>query len=214
MGGRRLVRVAHDGAVEALVTHYDGKRLNGPNDVVRAPDGAFYFTDMFGRLERDAAGSFIDRELPFWGVFRYDPAGAAVTVVLDDFELPNGLVISADGRRLWVADTLRSHVRRFDVAPDGRATNGRVFCETTHEGVAGHPDGMKLDAQGNLYVAANTDDGLWVYNPRGELLGFIDVGEPPSNCAWGDEDWCTLYVTARTSVYRLRLQVSGQFVGM
>lgn len=214
MGGRRLVRMAAEGSVEALVSQYEGKRLSGPNDVVCGPNGVFYFTDMRGGLQRSTDGTFPDRELPFWGVFRFDPAGGALTVVSDDFELPNGLVISADGRRLLVNDTLRSHVRRFELAADGTATDSGVFCEVTHTGVVGRPDGMKLDAQGNLYVTANTDEGIWVYNPAGELLGFIDVGEAPANCAFGGPDWRTLYVTARTSIYRLPLKVAGQPVGV
>jgi gluconolactonase len=214
MGGRRLIRMAADGSVEALVDDYEGKRLSGPNDVVRGPDGALYFTDMRGGLQRSTDGTYPDRELPFWGVFRYDPAGGSLSIIADDFDLPNGLVISADGRQLLVNDTIRSHVRRFELAPDGTSKDLGVFCEVTRGDVVGRPDGMKLDAQGNLYVTANTDDGVWVYNPAGELLGFIDVGEGPANCAFGGADWRTLYVTARTSVYRLPLKVAGQPVGV
>jgi gluconolactonase len=130
--------------------------------------------------------------------------------VAEDFERPNGLVISSDGRQIFVDDTQRHHVRAFDLGVDGGLTNGRVFVDVAYGEIAARPDGMKLDTQGNLYIAANTAEGIWVYAPDGVLLGWIGVPEPPANLAWGGADNRTLFVTARTSVYRVPMKASGQ----
>jgi sugar lactone lactonase YvrE len=204
--GRRVSRTAADGSVETLASHFEGGQLNSPNDVVCASNGDLYFTDPpYGLRQPD--GSFAAQDLDFCGVFRLSPDGA-LTLLVSDFIRPNGLVLSADEKRMFIADTQEHHVRVFDVTPDG-LSGGEVFCDVSHEGAIGRPDGMKLDQQGNLYVTGNTDHGVWVYDPQGTLLGFIGVGEPPTNCAFGDDDWKTLYVTARTSVYRVRLKVPG-----
>ena len=109
-------------------------------------------------------------------------------------------------------DTRNSWVRGFAIHEDGSLHNMFHFCDVKHGETIGRPDGMKLDSQGNLYVTANTDEGLWVYDPEGKLLGFIKLPERPANCAWGGDDWQTLFVTAQTSVYRLRMKVPGQKV--
>ena len=130
--------------------------------------------------------------------------------MVDDFDRPNGLVISNDGRQLYIDDTDRHHVRVFDLGADGGLSNGRVFAEVVHGGTTGRPDGMKLDVEGNLYVTANTSEGVWVYAPDGTLLGFLGVPESPANVAWGGRGNSTLFITANTSVYRLPMKVSGQ----
>jgi gluconolactonase len=132
--------------------------------------------------------------------------------LIDDFERPNGLVLNAAETQLFIADTERHHVRVFDLGVDGSLRNGRVFAELTHGELVGRPDGMKMDVAGNLYVAGSTPEGLWVFNPTGKLLGFIGVGEAPANLAWGGENWRTLFVTARTSVYRVPMKVAGMAV--
>jgi gluconolactonase len=181
--------------------------LNSPNDVVCARNGDLFFTDPpYGLRQPD--GSFVGEELPFRGVYRL--SNGSLSVLARDFELPNGLALSEDGSRLFVADTARAHVRVFDVAADGSLRNSRVFASLKHEGHVGRTDGIKLDERGNLYVAAHIPKAIWVFNPEGELENFIDIGEPPANLAWGGDDWRTLFVTATTSVYRVRMDVAGQ----
>jgi sugar lactone lactonase YvrE len=205
---RRVSRTLPDGSVETLISHYEGKRLNSPNDVVGAPNGDLYFTDPpYGLRQPD--GSFAPQEIPFNGVYRIATDGS-LRLVADDFERPNGLVISTDGRQMYIDDTQRHHVRAFDLGADGGLSNGRVFVDVSRDETIGRPDGMKLDVHGNLYVTANTLDGVWVYAPDGVLLGCIGVPEPPANLAWGGPDNSTLFITARNSVYRQPMKVSGQ----
>jgi len=206
---RRVSRTLSDGTVETLVSHYQGKRLHSPNDVVGATNGDLYFTDPpYGLRQPD--GTFAAGEIPFNGVYRIAASDGSLTALVEDFDRPNGIVISNDGRQLYVDDTDRHHVRVFDLGANGTLSNGRLFAEVTHGGTIGRPDGMKLDSQGNLYVTANTAEGVWVYAPDGALLGFIGVPEGPANCAWGGPDNRTLFITACTSVYRLQMKVSGQ----
>lgn len=207
--GRRVSRTLPDGQVDTVVSHYEGKRLSSPNDIVGAPNGDLYFTDPPYGLRRPD-GTFGPQEIPFNGVFRISGVDGSITALAKDFERPNGLVISNDGRQLYVDDTERHHVRVFDLGEDGELTNSRVFVAVSHDGTVGRPDGMKLDTQGNLYVTANTAEGVWVFAPDGTLLGFIGVPEPPANAAWGGPDDRTLFITANTSVYRLQMKVSGQ----
>lgn len=206
---RRVSRTLADGRVETLVSDYQGKRLNSPNDVVGAPNGDLYFTDPpYGLRQPD--GTFAPQEISFNGVYRVAAADGRVTVVAEDFERPNGLVISNDARQMYIDDTQRHHVRIFDLRADGGLSNGRIFAEVTRGETVGRPDGMKLDTQGNLYVTANTSDGVWVYAPDGTLLGCIGVPEPPANLAWGGSGNRTLFVTAQSSVYRVQMKAVGQ----
>lgn len=191
---RRVSRET-DGAVDPLATHYDGKRLNSPNDVVVRAGGRVFFTDPpYGITEEQ-------RELPYNGVFTISPAGE-LSLLATDFDRPNGLAFSPDEDTLYVADTNRHHVRAFDVAADGKLNNGRVFAEMRAEG---RPDGMKADREGRLWVCAA---GIEVFEVDGRPLGLIDVPQRPANCAWG-EDGSTLFVCARTAVYRMRTSVEG-----
>lgn len=214
---RRVSRTAPDGTIETLAGHYQGKRLNSPNDVIVTPDGDVIFTDPPYGL-RAVDGSIQGQELPFNGVFRWSARSGELSLLTDDFDRPNGLVLSDDGSRLFIADTAQEHVRIFDVAPDGGLTNDRPFVPYFHDRngsrIPARPDGMKLDSQGNLYVAANTREGVWVFSPAGELLGQIGLPETPANLAWGGDDWRTLFVTATTSVYRLPMKVAGQPVSI
>ena len=202
-GGRR-VSVERDGTMADLATHYKGKRLNSPNDVVVRSDGFIFFTDPpYGIEERE-------REQPCNGVYVLASDGD-LRLLIDDFDRPNGLAFSPDERTLYIADTNRSHVRAFDVSGDGALTNGRIFAnmlERTREDgstVGTRPDGMKVDREGRLYVSAMN---VQVYAPDGRLLGAIDAPQWPANCAWGG-DGADFYITARTAVYRTRMKTTG-----
>ncbi len=196
-GNRRVSRTEPDGKVVTVVDKYEGKRLNSPNDIAIKSDGSIYFTDPPYGIQQD------QKELGFNGVFRISPDGK-LTLLAADFERPNGLAFSPDEKVLYVADTARGHVRAFDVQPDGTLTSGREFVK-----VPG-PDGMKVDTKGNLYV---TSTGVAIFDPKGNKIGEIKLPERPANCCFGDKDNKTLFVTARTSLYRVRLKVAGIKVG-
>ncbi len=207
--GRRISQTLPDGRVETLVGRWGEALLNSPNDVITALNGDVLFTDpAYGLRQPD--GSFGEGEYGFRGVFRYSVANQTLEPLLREFEAPNGLALSDDDSLLYVCDTQQGVIQAFDVGAGGTPGNGRIFCEVQHAETRGRPDGMKLDSQGNVYVAANTSEGVWVFSPAGSLLGFIDIGESPANLAWGDDDWRTMYITAQTSVYRLRMKVPGQ----
>jgi sugar lactone lactonase YvrE len=174
--------------------------------VVVAADGSIYFSDPFwAQSFPNSSVKATDRELAFSGVFRIAPDGA-LSAVADDFEFPNGLAFSPDGKTLYVDDTRRFHIRAYDVRPDGSLANGRLFADMRAE-EPGVPDGMKVDTLGNVYCTG--PGGVWVFAPSGDCLGRIVTPEVPANVAWGDADWRSLYVTARTSVYRVRLAIPG-----
>ena len=198
--GNRRVSISDIGATEeVLVDSYDGKRLNSPNDVVTHSNGAVYFTDPpYGIKPPD------QMEQDHSGVYRVDPDGE-IQLLVADFEKPNGLAFSPDESVLYIDDSHYQHIRAFDVAADGTLQNGRIFADLAHES-AGVPDGMKIDQEGNVY--ATNSLGIWVHDSQGEFLGLITTPEVPANCAWG-EDGQTLFITARTSVYRVRMAVPG-----
>jgi gluconolactonase len=207
--GRRVSRTLPDGTVETFVAKWGDARLNSPNDVITALDGDVLFTDpTYGLRQPD--GSIVGQEYPFPGVFRYHIDKGTLQLLVRDFAAPNGLALTDDDSKMYICDTREQIIRVFDVAEDGNLGNGRVFCEAKHGDASGRPDGMKLDSRGNVYLAANSPEGIWVFDPDGKLLGFIGVGESPANLAWGGDDWQTMYVTAQTSVYRLRMKVPGQ----
>jgi gluconolactonase len=201
---RQVARVDRDLKISALVQRFEGKRLNSPNDLVYKSDGSLYFTDPpFGLAggERDPA-----KELPFNGVYRF--AGGTLQPVIQDLRGPNGLAFSPDEKVLYVANFQpRRYWMRYDVAADGTVSNGKVFADVNDEKDRGGPDGMKVDSRGNVYGAG--PGGVWVFAPDGKHLGTIKTPENPSNCNWGD-DGKTLYITAITSVYRIKLSVAGK----
>ena len=201
---RRVSRTEADGSVVTLADAFEGKRLNSPNDVVVRNDGSLYFTDPPYGLPNLTEG----KELDFHGVYRLDFDGSGPHLLVDDFDRPNGLAFSLDESRLYVADTARHHIRAFDVAADGSISGGDVFAVLRgNDGEIGGPDGMKVDVEGNVYCTAR--GGLWVVSGGGTVLGRIILPEQPANCGWGGSDWTTLYLTARTGVYRVELQVAG-----
>lgn len=201
----RVVREEQNGSISILATRFGNKELNSPNDVIVKSDGAVYFTDpTYGRI-REELGVLREPELAFRGVYRIAPDGV-LRLLADDFEQPNGLCFSLDESRLFVNDTIRKHIRVFDLCPDGTLAHGRVWAETTGEGV-GFPDGMKVDSAGNVYCTG--PGGIHVFAPDARCLGVIRTPEKAANFAWGDEDLCSLYVTAITSLYRVRVKVPG-----
>jgi gluconolactonase len=201
----RVTRTEPDGSLTVLATHYDSKELNSPNDIVVTRGGAIYFTDpIYGRVEY--YGIPREPELPFRGVYRIDPRDGSLTLLVDDFEQPNGLCFSLDERRLFINDTARGHIRVFDVTEHGRLANDRVFAELKGEG-EGAPDGMKIDSTGNLFCTG--PGGVHVFDPEGVSLGVIRVAEPVANLAFGAGDYRTLFITASSSLYGIGVEVPG-----
>jgi gluconolactonase len=198
---RAIIAVTPDGRYTVLADHYEGKKLNSPNDVIVGPDGALYFTDPTLDL---VAGE--KQEIPYQGVYRLDPKGA-VQLLTKDLTQPNGLAFSPDGKRFYVDDSEQRNIRVYDVSSNGSPINGRIFGAEPggkHEGV---PDGIKVDKNGNLFVTG--PKGIWVWDAQGNHLGTIAMPEQPANLAWGDKDYRTLYITATTSVYRLETKTTG-----
>lgn len=200
---RQVSRTEPDGRLTVLASHYQGKPLNSPNDVVVKSDGHIYFTDPnFGLKE--FFGIPREQDQPHQGVYCIAPDGA-LTLLVDDFAEPNGLCFSPDESLLYINDTERMHIRVFDVRDDGGLANGRVFF--TEAGEGGAPDGMKLDLHGNMYCTG--PGGIWIISREGRHLGVIEVPEIAANLNWGGSDWSVLYITASTSIYRIPTRVSG-----
>ena len=199
---RAIIAVSEDGKYKVLADKFEGNRLNSPNDVVVGPDGALYFTDPTLDLVKGEK-----QEVPFQGVYRLDSSGN-LRLLTKDLSQPNGLAFSPDGKRFYVDDDgEQKNIRVYDVGADGSLTNGRVFGEekgAPHEGV---PDGIKVDKQGHVFVTG--PKGIWVWDPAGHHLGTIEMPEQPANLTWGDKDYKTLYITATTSVYRIRTKTRG-----
>src|SRR5215813_13927946 len=201
-----LVR-ERDGRREILASHFEGKELNSPNDVCVKSDGAIYFSDpWYGRMP--VYGVERPRQLGFQGVYRLPPGGGKPQLLVDRylFDQPNGLCFSPDETRLYINDTVQQLIRAFDVQPDGTLARGRVFASGIYSpGEPGVPDGMKCDAQGNVWVCG--PGGVWVYAPDGALIGKVRVPELVGNLAWGGPDFRTLFLTATHSVYAVPTKV-------
>jgi gluconolactonase len=207
-----VVREYPDGRRETIASHYDGKELNAPNDVIVSRDGSVIFSDpTYGRMP--VFGLERELELSFQGVYRLPPDGEALQLLADDFGQPNGLCLSLDESLLYVDDTVRAHIRVFDVGAGHELSNGRIFAEQIGDGdlAKGVVDGMKLDEHGNVYVTG--PEGVWVFSPEGEHLGVIGVPENVGNLNWGGDDWSMLYIPASTSIYRVQMKVGGNPLG-
>jgi gluconolactonase len=203
MGDRQVVRVEPDGRRTVLASHYDGKRLNSTNDLVYKRNGSLYFTDPPSGLR--GRNNDPKKELPYNGVFLLK--SGTVHLLASDLGNPNGVALSPDEKVLYVNSTVDRKIYRFDVNPDDTVANRRVFVDMTADKRPGTPDGMKVDEKGNLYSTGPA--GIWVIDPQGKHLGTLVFPEQPANLAFGDADGKTLYVTARTSLYRIRLNVAG-----
>ena len=200
---RAIIAITPDGKYTVLADRYEGKKLNSPNDVVIGPDGAIYFTDPTLDLVKGEK-----QEIPFQGVYRLDDKGT-VQLLTKDLTQPNGLAFSPDGKHFYVDDdgSEQRNIRVYDVGANGSLSNSRIFGEEHGEEHEGVPDGIKVDVSGNLYVTG--PKGIWLWDPEGHHLGTIEMPEQPANLTWGDNDYQTLYITATTSVYRLRMKARG-----
>lgn len=207
--GRRRIERDRDGVVEPLADHWGEARFNSPNDVVIAPDGTIWFTDPAYGITEAREGHAGYREYGDCAVFRFDPATRSVRPVVLDVEAPNGLAFAPGGATLYVADSSaggqpagigKRWIRAYEVAEGIRCKNGRVFAEYTLE--EGIPDGIKVDRDGNVWASAGV--GVFVYDPAGRRLGHIPVPEVVSNLCFGGDDGTDLFITATTSIYRVR----------
>ena len=198
---RAIIEVTPEGKYKVLADRYEGKRFNSPNDVIVGPDGGLYFTDPTLDL---VAGE--KQEIPFQGVYRLGAKGD-VKLLTKDLTQPNGLAFSPDGKRFYVDDSEKRNIRVYDVASDGSLANGRIFGEEPGSKDDGVPDGIKVDVNGNLFVTG--PQGVWVWDAQGHHLGTIVLPEQPANLTWGEADLKSLYITATTSVYRLRTNAKG-----
>ena len=200
-GNRRVTRMGADGRIDVLMDRFEGNRLNRPNDVVCRSDGSIYFTDPGLRVP------LAQRELPYAAVYRIAPDGGVT--MLADFEYPNGLAFSPDERLLYVANTRWAqyiHVLELDDA--GAMRRRRIFADMSSDEADGVPDGMKVDVEGRVFCTG--PGGTWVFAPNGTRLGIIRTPEVPANLCFGGPDLRTLFLTARTSVYSLRVKTPGQ----
>jgi gluconolactonase len=204
-GNRRVTRLAQDGRLTVLADRYQGKRLNSPNDLVYRSDGTLFFTDPPFGLPK-----FFDdprKELPYSGVYALQRG--TLRLVTDELTGPNGIAFSPDEKYLYVGnwDEKKKVVMRYELNADGSVASGGVFFDMTQAPGADAIDGIKVDQQGNLYVSG--PGGLWILAPDGTHLGTIKAPRHPHNMAWGDEDGRTLYMTAGSALYRMRLGIPG-----
>ncbi|MBX0329316.1 SMP-30/gluconolactonase/LRE family protein [Oscillochloris sp. ZM17-4] len=209
-GGRRVSRTEHSGAITVIADSYQGRRLNSPNDVVVASDGAVWFTDPTYGIDSDYEGHRAESEIGACYVYRVDVQSGVIAVAADDFVRPNGLAFSPDERRLYVSDTGASHVadgprhiRVFDVAEGGKLSGGDVFATCT----VGAFDGFRLDTAGRIWTSAG--DGVHCYDPDGTLIGKVRVPEPVANVVFGGPKRNRLFICATTSIYAIMLPVNG-----
>jgi gluconolactonase len=208
-GNRRVTRTEHDGSIAVVADRFEGKRLNSPNDVVVAADGAVWFTDPSYGIDSDREGHAAPSEIGACHVYRVSPQGE-VAIAADDFVRPNGLAFTPDGRRLFVSDTGATHVedgprhiRAFDVAGDGALSGGEVFATST----AGLFDGFRFDADGRLWTSAG--DGVHCYDPDGLLIGKVRLPEACANVVFGGAGRDRLFACATSSLYAVELAVRG-----
>jgi gluconolactonase len=202
-GTRRVTRTEHDGSISVLADRYDGRRLNSPNDVVERADGSIWFTDPSYGIDSDYEGHKAASEIGACHVYRVVPDTGEVGIVADDFLRPNGLAFSLDERQLYIVDTRNKHIRRFDVTEEATLSGGQVFATCD----AGTFDGIRLDDAGRIWAAAH--DGVHCFDPDGTLIGKLHLPEIVSNLTFGGPKRNDLFITASSSLYALRLNVTG-----
>ncbi len=205
-GNRRVTRTEHDGTITVIASHYDGKRLNSPNDLAVHSDGSIWFTDPAYGIDSDYEGHRAKSEIGANHVYRVDPASGEVRIVADDFDRPNGIAFSIDETQLYVTDTGSAktrHMRVFDVGDDGTLSGGDVFATCTVGGF----DGFRLDRDGRIWTSAG--DGVHCYDPDGTLIGKVLLPEGCANVAFGGAKRNRLFMTATTSLYAVYLKING-----
>jgi len=198
---RAIIQLDDAGRYTVLADRYEGKRFNSPNDVIVGPDGAIYFTDPTLDLPKGEK-----QEIPFQGVYRLGPEGH-VQLLTKELSQPNGLAFSPSGKKFYVDDSEQRNIHVYDFEANGSLKNGRIFGGEPGGKGDGVPDGIKVDQQGNLYITG--PGGIWVWDSQGHHLGTINLPEQPANLAWGDADYSALYITATTSVYRIKTKARG-----
>ena len=202
-GNRRVTRTEHDGTITVVADRFDGKQFNSPNDVVVRSDGSVWFTDPAYGIDSDYEGHHATSEIGACHVYRADPATGHIAIVADDFERPNGLAFSLDETHLYIADTRRNHIRIFPVEENAGLGPGEVFADCT----AGVFDGIRLDNVGRLW--AGVGEGLHCFDPDGSLIGKLHLPEAAANLTFGGPQRNRLFITATTSLYSIRLTVTG-----
>ena len=206
-----MTRTEHDGGITVLASHYQGKRLNSPNDLVEKSDGSIWFTDPSYGIDLDYEGKATPSEIGACHVYRIDPQGGAVAAVATDFAKPNGIAFSPDEKLLYVADTGYSHgeqfprhIRVLEVAADGKSLGGSRVFATSEFGMF---DGFRLDIQGNLWTSSG--DGVRCYAPDGTLIGRVRIPEVVANCCFGGPKRNRLFICGTTSLYSVFLNTRG-----
>jgi gluconolactonase len=201
---RRVTRLELDGSLTVLANSFQGRQLNRPNDVVVKSDGCIYFTDPW--TNPNAPQQW---DLTFSGVYRLTPDLGTLSLLVDDFIIPNGLAFSPDEKTLYINDSRRGHIRAFELNPNGMLArqSDRVFVDL-HGDEPGVPDGMKVDVEGNVYCGGA--GGIWIMDPKGKKLGRIIHGAPATtNMAFGGDDWKTLYFTSRNHLGSVKVKIAG-----
>ncbi len=212
----RMESVDPKAQVTILADSYQGKKLNSPNDVVYKSDGSLYFTDPPYGLPTQSDDD-PQKELQVNGVYRIPgarqqkpgapPDGEKLQLVIKDIARPNGLAFSPDEKFLYIAESGKKQWMRYRVQPDGSVTDGILFLDASNDPAIGGPDGLRVDKKGNIYGSG--PGGVWIISPEGKHIGTIKVPERVSNVAWGDKDGKTLYITASTSLFRIKLKIPG-----
>ena len=201
---RRVTRIEPDGSLTVVANSFQGRKLNVPNDVVVKSDGAYYFTDPWTDYRMPAADEWDQNRS---GVYRVSADLGTKTLLTGDFALPNGLAFSPDEKTLYINDTQRMHIRAFELAPNGALKQtDRIFAVLEGD-EPGHPDGLKVDTAGNVYCTG--PGGIWIFDPRGKKLGRINLTPNGTNMTFGSDDWKTLYITTRTTLCRIQLNIAG-----
>lgn len=206
LGGRRVIRRESDGSWTVIARNFGAKPLNQPNDVVVRSDGSIYFTDPWSSIPLTPPTEF---DLDYSGVYRLAPDLSGMSLLIKDMVFPNGLAFSPDEKTFYVDDLRREHIRAYDVAVDGSLAmaSERIFCEL-HGERPGHPDGMKVDVEGNVYCGGS--GGVWIISPTGKHLGTIAHGQTKTtNMAWGGGDWKTLFITTHLKLVCVRMKIPG-----